>query len=43
MTIQEAKAKLVAWCLEQVGYTEGANNWNKYAEKWTAAVAAAPP
>lgn len=37
MTIQEAKAKLVAWCLEQVGYTEGANNYNKYAPKWTAA------
>ena len=37
MTIQEAKAKLVAWCLEQVGYSEGANNYNKYAPKWTAA------
>lgn len=37
MTIQEAKAKLVAWCLEQVGYQEGANNYNKYAPKWTAA------
>ena len=37
MTIQEAKNKLVNWCLEQVGYHEGANNWNKYAEKWTAA------
>ena len=37
MTIAEAKAKLVAWCNEQVGYSEGANNWNKYAEKWTAA------
>ena len=37
MTIQEAKNKLVNWCLEQVGYTEGANNWNKYAPKWTAA------
>ena len=37
MTIQEAKNKLVAWCLEQVGYVEGANNWNKYAPKWTAA------
>ena len=35
MTISEAKAKLIAWCNEQVGYTEGANNWNKYAEKWT--------
>ena len=37
MTIAEAKAKLVAWCNEQIGYAEGANNWNKYAEKWTAA------
>lgn len=37
MTIQEAKAKLVAWCNDQVGYTEGANNYNKYAPKWTAA------
>jgi len=37
MTIQEAKARLVAWCNAQVGTTEGANNWNKYAEKWTEA------
>ena len=37
MTITEAKAKLVAWCLAQVGYSEGANNYNKYAEKWTQA------
>ena len=37
MTIQEAKAKLVNWCLEQVGYQEGANNYNKYAPKWTQA------
>lgn len=37
MTITEAKAKLVAWCNDQVGYSEGANNWNKYAEKWTQA------
>ena len=37
MTITEAKAKLIAWCNDQVGYTEGANNWNKYAEKWTQA------
>ncbi len=37
MTIQEAKNKLVNWCLEQVGYTEGTNNWNKYAPKWTQA------
>lgn len=32
MTIQEAKARLVAWCNAQVGCAEGANNWNKYAE-----------
>ena len=37
MTISEAKAKLVAWCNAEVGYHEGANNWNKYAEKWTQA------
>ena len=37
MTTQEAKNKLVNWCLEQVGYTEGANNWNKYAPKWAEA------
>lgn len=37
MTIQEAKNKLVAWALAQVGYTEGANNYNKYAPKWTEA------
>lgn len=37
MTISEAKAKLVAWCNAQIGYTEGANNWNKYAPQWTAA------
>ena len=36
-TVQEAKNKLVEWCLEQVGYTEGANNYNKYAPKWTQA------
>ena len=33
MTIDEAKQKLVAWCNSQVGYREGANNWNKYADK----------
>lgn len=37
MTEQEAKNKLVAWALAQVGYSEGANNWNKYAPKWTEA------
>lgn len=33
MTIQDAKSRLVAWCNSQVGYHEGADNWNKYAEK----------
>lgn len=37
MNISEAKAKLIAWCNAEVGYHEGANNWNKYAEKWTQA------
>ena len=37
MTISEAKAKLIAWCNAQIGYTEGANNYNKYAPKWTQA------
>lgn len=37
MTIKEAKANLVSWCLNQVGYVEGANNWNKYAPEWAAA------
>lgn len=32
MTIEEAKKKLVALAISQVGYTEGANNYNKYAE-----------
>ena len=32
MTEQEAKNKLVAWCDGEVGYHEGAGNWNKYAE-----------
>ena len=37
MTITEAKQKLVSWALAQVGYVEGANNWNKYAPTWTEA------
>ena len=37
MTIAEAKAKLVAWANNQVGYKEGANNYNKYAPMWTQA------
>lgn len=32
MTIVEAKQRLVAWCNSQVGYHEGANNSNKYAD-----------
>ena len=35
MTIAEAKKKLVAWAEAQLGYKEGANNWNKYAPEWT--------
>ena len=31
MTIAEAKAKLVSAALKEVGYREGANNYNKYA------------
>jgi len=37
MTITEAKTKLANWALAQVGYEEGYNNYNKYAEKWTEA------
>ena len=37
MTESESKNKLVAHALEQVGYQEGANNYNKYASKWTEA------
>lgn len=37
MTEYEAKTKLISWCNAQVGYTEGANNYNKYADKWTQA------
>ena len=32
MTIDEAKKRLVSWCNSQVGYHEGANNSNKYAD-----------
>lgn len=32
MTVEEAKKRLVAWCNSQVGYREGANNYNKYAD-----------
>ncbi len=37
MTIAEAKAKLTSWALAQVGYTEGENNYNKYAQGKTGA------
>lgn len=32
MTIQEAKTKFVAFVRSQLGYREGANNYNKYAD-----------
>lgn len=32
MTAEAAKNKLCAYALSQVGYHEGVNNWNKYAE-----------
>ena len=32
MTIQEAKDKLVRWCNEQIGYKEGQDNYNRYAD-----------
>lgn len=32
MTEQQAITKLVAWCNGEVGYKEGANNWNKYSD-----------
>ena len=32
MTIEEAKQKLISLALSQVGYREGANNYNKYAD-----------
>ena len=31
MTLSEAKQKFINWCKEQIGYTEGVNNWTKYA------------
>lgn len=37
MTINEAKNKLIEWARNEIGYSEGYNNWNKYAEKWTQA------
>ena len=37
MTIAEAKALLVKTALGEVGYAEGANNYNKYASEWTSA------
>lgn len=32
MSAEEAKCKLCAWAISQVGYSEGPNNWQKYAE-----------
>lgn len=32
MTEQQAIEKLVNWCNSEVGYHEGAGNWNKYSE-----------
>lgn len=32
MTIEQAKARLLSWCMSQVGTQEGPNNCNKYAE-----------
>lgn len=32
MTLLEAKTKFINWWKAQIGYTEGANNWTKYAE-----------
>ena len=32
MTIEEAKTKVVSLAVSQVGYREGANNYNKYAD-----------
>ena len=37
MTIQEAKNKLIQYAQKEIGYHEGANNWNKYAPLWTVA------
>jgi hypothetical protein len=31
MTVEQAKAKLLAWVSAQIGYREGAGNFNKYA------------
>lgn len=33
LTIEEAKKALVSWCNAQIGYREGENNWNKYAQE----------
>lgn len=32
MTEQQAISRLVSWCNGEVGYHEGANNWNKYSD-----------
>lgn len=33
MTIDEAKRRLINWANGQIGYPEGPDNWNKYAEE----------
>lgn len=37
MIKNEAISKLLTWANAQIGTTESGENWNKYAEKWTAA------
>lgn len=32
MTIEQAKEKLISWAEKQIGYREGSNNYNKYAD-----------
>ena len=35
MTIEQAKYKLLSYAMDQLGYREGPNNWNKYAAMQT--------
>ncbi len=37
MTKEQAIQKLLVWAQRQLGYHEGANNYNQYAPKWTQA------
>ena len=32
MTVDSAVAKLLNWAVSQLGFTEGSNNWNRYAD-----------